>query len=239
MYRTEQIWLKPNKDISRLCHISKNLYNEANYLIRQEFFKNRKWIRYNDLTFQLKSSENYKELPSQTSQQILKVVDRNWNSFFRAIKTWKKQPNKFYAIPRLPKYKKKDGEFMLIFTNQQAKIKNDVLLLPEKGSVIGKIKTRIKELREVRIIPKAVGYVLEIIYNKEINVPKRNKSRIAGIDLGVRNLVTIANNIGEQPIVIKGGVAKSINQYYNKEKAKLQSVYDKQKIKLGIKMKQL
>ena len=239
MQRTEQIWLRPSAELSGLCHLSKNLYNEAMYIIRQEFFKTGKWVRYNDLTFQLKSSENYHKLPAQTSQQILKVVDRNWNSFFRAIKTWTKHPEKFYKMPRLPHYKKKDGEFILIFTNQQAKIKDGVLVLPKKGSVIGKIKTRVKDLREVRIIPKAVGYVLEIIYRKEIDVPKRDKNRVAGIDLGVRNLVTVGNNIGKQPIVVKGGAAKSINQYFNKEKTRLQSMYAKQGIKYGIKLKRL
>lgn len=239
MQRTEQIWLKPSTGISKLCHLSKNLYNEATYIIRQNFFDKGKWTRYNDLAFQLKSSENYKELPSQTAQQILKVVDRNWNSFFRTIKIWKKHPEKFYEMPRLPHYKKKDGEFMLIFTNQQAKIKDGMLFLPKKGSVIGNIKTRVKELREVRIIPKAVGYILEIIYQKEIVAPKRDKTRIAGIDLGVRNLVTIANNIGIQPVVVKGGVAKSMNQYFNKKKTGIQSEYDKQGTKNGMKMKRL
>jgi len=239
MQRTEQIWLKPSDELSKLCHLSKNLYNEAIYIIRQEFFKTGKWIRYNDLAFQLKTSENYKELPSQTAQQILKIVDRNWKSFFRAIKVWKNHPEKFYEMPRLSHYKNKDGEFMLIFTNQQAKIKDGVLILPKKGSVIGEIKTRLKNLKEVRIIPRAIGYVLEIVYEKTINVPKRDKTRIAGIDLGVRNLVTIANNIGKQPIVVKGGVAKSMNQYFNKRKTELQSKYDKQGIKNGVKMKQL
>lgn len=240
MQRTEQIWLKPSAELSRLCHISKNLYNEANYMIRQEFFESGKWMRYNNLAFQLKTSENYKKLPAQTAQQILKVLDRNWKSFFKAIKEWKEHPEKFYERPRLPRYKKKDGEFVLIFTNQQAKIKDGLLVLPKKiRSVIEKIKTRIEELREIRVIPKAVGYILEIIYKKDIKAPKRNKSRIAGIDLGVRNLVTIVNNIGKRPIVIKGGFAKSMNQYFNKEKSRLQSMYDRQDIKYGMKMKKL
>lgn len=238
--RTEQIWLKTSAELSRLCHISKNLYNEGNYIIRQELFNNGKWIRYNSLANQLKTSENYRILPAQTSQQILKYLDRSWKSFFNAIKEWKNHPGKFYEMPRIPKYKKKDGEFMLIFTNQQAKIRDSMLVLPKKvKDVIGKIRTRIKELKEVRIIPKAVGYVLEIVYEKVVNIPKRDRSRVAGVDLGVRNLVTVVNNIGMQPIVVKGGVAKSMNQYFNKERAGLQSMYDKQGIRYGLKMKLL
>jgi len=236
--RTEQTWMKGDETISRLCHISKNLYNEANYTIRQEFFKSGKWIRYNELNKQLKENENYKTLPAQTAQQTLKLVDRAWKSFFKAIKEWKKHPEKFLERPGIPGYKKKDGEFIVVFTNQQAKLRDGWLILPK---LIGmKIKTRIKEgLREVRIIPRGVGYVLEIVYNKTVDVIKRNKDIMVGIDIGVRNLITMVNNIGEQPIVVKGGVVKSMNQFYNKEKARLQSVYDSQGIKTGNKMRKL
>jgi putative transposase len=44
-----------------------------------------------------------------------------------------------------------------------------------------------------------------------------------GIDLGVDNLATCVNNIGIKPIVINGRIVKSINEYYNKKRAKLQS----------------
>ena len=234
--RTEQIWLKPDKTISHLCYLSKNLYNEANYAIRQEFFKTGKWIR--DLSL-LKESENYKTLPAQTAQQILRIVDKNWKSFFEAIKEWKIHPEKFYSRPQIPHYKKKDGKFMLVFTNQQSKLRDGWLIILPKLLCL-KIKTRVKEgLRQVRIIPKGVGYVLEIVYEKVIKVIKQNKTRIVGIDIGVRNLITMVNNIGVQPIVVKGGVVKSINQFYNKEKARVQSVYDLQGMKYGSKMHKL
>ena len=64
---------------------------------------------------------------------------------------------------------------------------------------------------------------MEIVY--EIEVPDCNETldKIATIDIGVDNFITMVNNIGEQPIVVKGGVIKSVNQYYNKQKAKLQA----------------
>jgi transposase len=105
--RTEQIWVKPDENISFLCHLSKNLYNEANYLIRQEFFKTGRWIRYYELSKELKESENYKSLPAQTAQQTLRLVDKSWKSFFKAVKVWKKEAKKFKVRPNLPKYKKK------------------------------------------------------------------------------------------------------------------------------------
>ena len=237
--RTEQIWIKGDSIISNLCHLSKNLYNQANYIIKNAEKEN--WIRYGDLNKILKEeSENYQSLPAQTSQQILKLLDKSWTSFFRAIKAWKKHPNNFYSKPNPPRYKKKNGEHVLVFTNQQCKIKDGILKFPKKVNL--EIKTRLLDatnLREVRIIPKGVGYVAEIVYEKEVEVEKKDESRVVGIDIGVRNLITIVNNIGLKPIVVKGGVAKSINQFYNKEKARVQSIYDLQGIKYGSKIQKL
>jgi len=243
--RTEQIWLKPNNDIGRLCHISKNLYNEANYIVRQEFIKNGNWTRYYQLNKILNGSgsnpsKNYKLLPSCSAQYTLKLLDRNWKSFFRAMKIWKVNPGKFKTKPNLPGYKKKDGEFILGFDNVKCKIKNGVLKFPKKAKL--EVKTRLDNetmLREVRIVPKGVGYVCEIVYKKEIESKKLDENKVAGIDLGVRNLMAMVNNIGVQPIVIKGGVAKSINQYFNKKLARLRSIYDRQGIKGGVRMKRL
>jgi len=239
----ERIWLKPSDELNYMCHISKNLYNEATYLIRQELFNTNKWIRYNELAKVLKDSENYKILPSQTGQQILKYVDRNWKSFFNGIRQYKKTPNTFFEHPHIPKYKHKNGVFMLIFTNQQIHIKNNILMFPKKmDDVLPEVKIRpfIKKLKEIRIIPQAVGYILEIVYDKTINSLKQDKNIIAGIDLGVRNLATIVDNTGKKPVVVKGGTVKSIIQYYQKEKARLQSIYGLQKQKKkGMQMKQL
>ena len=239
--RTEQIWIPSNKTISKFCHLSKNLFNQANYIIKNAEEGN--WIRYGDLNKILKEeNENYKSLPVQTSQQILKLIDKSWTSFFKLIKEWNVHPDKFYSKPNPPHYKKRNGEHILVFTNQQCKIKNNILKFPKK--VEFELKTRLSDdtnLREVRIIPKGVGYVAEIVYNKEYNVEKKDESRVVGIDFGSKNIITMVNNIGLKPIVIKddGKDIKSINQYYNKEKAVLQNIYAKQGIKNGNKLRRL
>ncbi|PYB67441.1 transposase, partial [Thermoplasma sp. Kam2015] len=111
-----------------------------------------------------------------------------------------------------------DGEFILIFTNQQCSIDNGILKFPKIMDL--EVKTRLDDvdLREVRIIPLGIGYDVEIVYSKEISdVSELSPKRILGIDIGVRNIVTIGNNISEKGIAVKGGVLKSINQYFNKE----------------------
>ena len=227
--RTEQIWLKPNKQISTLCHICKNLYNEANYIIRQEFINNGKWIRYNQLDKMLQPSENYRQLPSMTAQHVLRMLDKNWISFFRSIKDWKKHHDKYSGKPSLPKYKDKDGEYVAVFTNGSRRIdKQGFLRFPKKTGIKLKVKSTIdnNKVRQVCIIPKGYGYTIEVIFNKNIAIVKVKPKRIVGIDVGVRNLISIGNNIGKKPIVIKGGIAKSINQFYNKTRSEIQQIYD-------------
>ncbi len=246
MKRTEQIWINGTDNLRNLTRLSKNLYNEANYIIRQEMFNTNRWIRYNELNALLKSSENYSSLPAQTSQQILILLDKSWKSFFKAHKSWKKQPEKFKGRPKLPKYKNKEGEHVIVFTNQQCTIKNGNLRFPKLMDM--NIKTRLTDdtnIREVRILPKGIGYEVEIVYEKELKRTENEKpdedikqQRIIGIDIGVRNLVTIGNNISEEGIAVRTGLLKSINQFYNKTNAELKSINDLQENKLNTKRMQ-
>ena len=109
MRLTEQVQLPASKALSKLCHASKNLYNLANYYVRQEFFYLGNWLRYQDLWYMLKDKEAYGALPSQTSQQILRLLDKNWKSFFNSIRSWREHPEKFKGRPGIPKYKEKGG----------------------------------------------------------------------------------------------------------------------------------
>ena len=95
--------------IDDYCLRSKNLYNYANYIIRQEFISNNNWIRYNRLFSLVKNSEPYKDMGSNVGQGTLRILDKNWKSFFKAIKDWKKNPSKYLGRPKLPKYKEKNG----------------------------------------------------------------------------------------------------------------------------------
>ena len=214
--------------LSKLCHLAKNLYNSANYLIRQKFINEGHWTRYAELYALLKTTNSYRSLPAQTAQQVLRLLDKNWKAFFIAIEDWKQHPNKYHTRPRLPRYKPKDGESIVIFTNQQCRVRKNLLLLPRKTQ-LHSIKTRISEkLHQVRILPRGHHYILEIVYEQPSVNLMLDRSRVVSIDLGLTNLVTIVNNTGLQPWCVKGGVVKSINQYYNKQRARLYSIKDKQ-----------
>jgi putative transposase len=172
--------------------------------------------------FKTMKQVDYYELPGQLNQNIMKLVFRDWKSFFKSIKDYKENPLKYTGRPSIPKYKKKSSKMTVTLTNQICTLKDDKYLRFPKTSEklnIGKYMSEKGKLKEVRVVPKKDVIILEIIFSMENNVSVLNPDRIAAIDLGVNNLVTIGNNIGLQPIIIKGGAVKSMNQYYNKQRA--------------------
>lgn len=212
--------------IDDYCLKSKNLYNYANYIVRQEFINNDNWIRYNQLFHLVKTSEPYIDIGSNVGQGTLRILDREWKSFFVMIKDWSKCPQKYLGKPKLPKYLNKDGRFVLSLDNNKVKLKNGYIYFAWKPfkRFNNQFKTNAKEkILQCRFVPRGSHYVMEIIYL--IRVPDATDiiEQVASIDVGVDNFVTMVNNIGVQPIVIKGGIIKSINQYYNKKKSKIQS----------------
>ena len=107
------------------AHKSKNLYNHANFLVREAFVKQNKWLRYGELDKILKADveyDDYKQMPTaQAAQQTLRLLEKDWKSFFAAIKDWSAHKDKYLGRPKLPKYKPKDGKHILILTNQNVK----------------------------------------------------------------------------------------------------------------------
>jgi putative transposase len=197
----------------------------ANFHYRQFLFHLDEYITYYDLQVILKGHVTYKALPAQTSQQILRVVMKNWKSYWKSIKKYSTDKSKFLGRPKMPNYKRKDGESIAIFTNQNSWIKNGYLQFP--GSVmLPLIKTRIKNHQQVRILPKGSYYIIEIIYNQEETDLFLDKTRMFSIDLGINNLLATANNIGQRPFLVKGSIVKSINQWYNKVRAANRSLVD-------------
>ena len=215
--------------IKYYCKISKDLYNQTNYIIRQEFCNNHKWIRYdNNLIKLLRENEefnNIDKLPCvQCSQQILRLLDKNWKSFFKLIKDWKKNPSKYLGRPKLPKYKNKNGFNILIFTNQNCKLKDEFIVFPKKMKGF-KLKTKVDNIQQVRVIPKSNHLIIEVVYYKEIQEFKELESkRIIGIDLGLNNFATIANNCNLQTFIINGKSLKSMNKYWNKLNSNYQEI---------------
>lgn len=229
--RVEKHIVKKNNSYYQMfddfCFKSKNLYNHANYITRNEFVKNGKWVRYADLDKLLKAEveyPDYKQMPTaQSAQQILKLLDKNWKSFFVSIKDWSKHKDKYLGRPKLPKYKPKNGRFMLILTNQNVKLKDDILVFPKtfngftiKPQFVN--KENFISFQQIRVIPNNKQFTIELVYSIEIQDEKlEDNGKYLSIDIGIDNLATITNNIGLHPVIINGKGLKSINKYYNKQ----------------------
>lgn len=213
------------KVVDDLCYKSKNLYNYANYIVRQEYIKNENYINYYDMKKELKTHEPFISLGSQAAQQTLSILDTAWKSFFAAIKDYDKNKHKYLGRPNLPNYKNKEGRQVVILSNIQFKRIDGCIKFSWKPFRGFKVPTKITDkLMQIRFVPKGNHYTMEIVYETEVPIPIVHQiRRIAAIDLGVNNFATVSNNTGNQPFIINGKIIKSINQYYNKKKARMQT----------------
>lgn len=225
--------------LRELCRTAKNLTNQAIYNVRQYYFQEKQFLKYESNYHEMKNSESYKLLNSNMAQQTLKDVNEMFKSFFSLIKLAKQGKYNFKHI-KLPNYLPKNGYANLIIG--MINIKDDMILtVPYSYTFKKKYETKIqikvpkvlenKKIKEIRIIPKFNARFFEIQYTYEIQEEdiKLNTNNALAIDLGVNNLCTCVTNTGKS-FIVDGRKLKSINQFFNKQNAKLQSIKDKQNI---------
>lgn len=225
--------------LAEMCRYSNNLYNVALYNIRQYYFENKKFLTYESNCHVCKENENYSLLQAGVSQQTLKVVDRGFKSFFNLIRKAKHGEYRFQDV-KMPHYRKKGDMFNLVLSTNAIAIKNGYLQMPVSRT-FRKIhpdcdikipfpkRLEGKIIKEVRIIPIQNGkcFKIQYVYETEVVRTSLNTDNAIAIDLGVDNLASCITTLGTS-FIIDGRKLKSINQGWNKEKARLQSVADKQ-----------
>ena len=238
--QVKQLSKEDYRNLRSLAHYAKNLANEAMYNARQYYFAEKKYLNYEKNYFLLKKSENYKALNSNMAQQILKEVDGSFKSFFGLLKLARQGKYSFKDC-KLPHYLPKDSYTTLIIGF--VRIKGNKLIIPYSKSfkknhtpITINIPSKLvgKKIKEIRIIPKGQARFFEIqyIYETEIKENELNTAKALAIDLGINNLATCATTEGTS-FIIDGRKLKSINQWYNKYNAKLQSIKDKQHFGYG------
>ena len=169
------------------------------------------------------------------AQQILKEVGGSFKSFFGLLKE-AKQGKHALKDCRLPRYLPKDGYTTLVVGF--VRLKGNKLILPYSNSFKKTHKAveitippilLDKKVKEIRIIPKADARFFEIQYIYEAECIQRNlnTTNALALDLGINNLVTGVSSKGET-FIVDGRRLKSINQWFNKKNARLQSIKDKQ-----------
>jgi len=177
--------------------------------------------RFLDALFKVMKQTDYRSLPAQSSQAVMKAVFQAWSSFFTSIREYNKHPQKYTGRPRIPGYTKSNVK-EVFFSNQDCMIKAGKFLKLPKTRLrlnIGKLGCTNGKLKQVRVVPNHGHYVIELVFSYPQLQHKTSKSHLMAIDLGINNLATIVTTTGSKPLLVKGKIVKSINQYYNKMKA--------------------
>lgn len=219
MQKVEQHIIKDDR-FKDWCIKAKNLYNQMLYYWRQSIFGNIQYFSEFELVglMQEYNEENFRALPANTSQQIIKVLFKNIKGWQKARKEYAKNPSKFLGKPKLPKYKKELSE--LHFTSNQVKLKGGFVYFPK---MIGAapMKTNISNIDCCRVIPKSNHFVVEFVYTIEDMPQKEYNGNWMGIDIGLNNMATCVTK--DEAFIVNGKPLKAINNFYNKRKKKLQS----------------
>lgn len=229
---------KDYKHLLNYSHYSNNLYNYALYVTEEYFRETGKYIGRFSLDKAVSSNENYKLLPAQTSQQIIKLIDQNFRSFMTLLK--KKNKGHYSGNISKPKYRKKGGLYDIYFTNQCFRLKNGLVELSVSRTYkttnnVSKITIKFNKVIEgipqqlvLKPINKGQYFKLLIIYKeeykKQIKTISANK---ISIDLGINNFATVYSTV-TRPFILNGKPLKSYNSYYNKLKAKILSQLKKE-----------
>ena len=255
MYRTDRIYVNTQHEMfpyfDTLAHKAKNLYNASLFRIRNAFTAHGKTnvtsnekevldelallkgqktyhvLEYIVLERLMRVTQNpdfFSELPMQSAQATVRHACSTFQSWLAALRKYKQNPTLFTGKPRMPKYCKGDITTFTL-TNQNAVIYGDELKLPKTKQRL-KIRKRCNaRLQEVKVCPVSGGYDVLLVYQvKEPSVKAGSHS--AAVDFGVDNTMAVVTDTGDS-IIFKGECIKSINQYFNKQKAWRVSVMSK------------
>lgn len=232
-------------EIDRLAFLSKNLYNISLYNIRQYFFETKEFFNLNKNFNLIKNIQmnDYESLPRKVSNKVLLQVNQDFSSFFKGLKEYKKNPNKFNGKPEIPQYKDKiDGRNVVMYEKgaiSKKQLDNGVFNPSGTGIYIS-TKLTYKEIKEARLVKKVDSYVIEIIYEKMNKELIEDNGVYCGGDLGMNNLIAMTFNNGDKPFIVNGKPLKSINHFYNKRLAFLKSELEtKNKLKTSKQIKKL
>ena len=227
MLLIEKQIIKPSnplyKELDGLCFLSKNLYNSTLYTIRQHYFNTKKYLTSFAIIkdFTKEDQADFRALPAKVSRYTIQLVDQNMKSFFALLK--KKQANQYNKPVRLPKYlDTKTGRQVVYYHKQSLSFKKDGFVKLSKSNIEFKTKVSKNDIQYLQIVPCGNHIKVMIGYYKTKKKTKTTQKRIASIDIGQNNLMTVTSNVFH-PVIYNGKPVKSVNQFYNKIKAQEQS----------------
>lgn len=189
--------------------------------------KDHRLVGYNFMDFYFKktNNENYNSsLPKQSAQHVIKDACNSFKGWFRALKSYKRDPSKFIGKPKMPKYRKSGSVYIVKLTNQDAvlyknKFGYEVKFPKTKHRLNFTNKAKDKKLKEVNIKCEYGVYKITYLFEDKTGLAENKGNIVCGIDLGVNNIAAIQTSNGDS-LLVKGKFIKSKNQWYNKKIAK-------------------
>ncbi len=216
------------KELDHLCFLSKNLYNVTLYTIRQHYFNTKKYLTAFTIIkdFTKENQVDFRALPAKVSRYTVQLVDQNMRSFFALLK--KKQANQYDKPVRLPKYlNKTNGRQVVHYDKSSLRSKKDGFIKLAKSDIEFKTKIPKNKIQYLKLVPCGNHIKIMIGYYETKKKTRTTQKRIASIDIGQNNLMTVTSNVFH-PVIYNGKPVKSVNQFYNKIKAEEQSRLIKQ-----------
>lgn len=251
MYLTKKIIYKPTElelnILNSLAFSSAKLWNIANY--EKKNYKSLGFSNFPDWYDQkkrLKSNFWYKNLPSQTAQDVLDKLQKSWKSFFELNKS------KGVKNPKPPRFKGEKDLFNFTFLNNGFERIDDKTInftiskqqkeyLKDEYSFDSKYLTlKINNFQEIKGNIKIIEfkslkdktYQINVVYEIEEKPLKVDNKHYLSIDIGIKNLFTCYDNVGNS-FIISGSKYLEISHYFNKKISNLQEIANKQQISSG------
>lgn len=231
--------------VDKLSLHSARLYNSCCYNIKQRFLNNNEYLPFKEQYQQICDNPNFKLLINDSAQQTFRIVDKSYRSFFSLLKL--KAKGKYSGDIKTPHYLPKDKGWSVFVAGRSVRVKNNSIYIGlskafkelyniQQRDLILPLPKNINRnaIHQLQIKPAFNGreYQMIIVYEKEVTPFSLNKNNYLSIDCGLDNLFTCYDSKNHTSFIISGKHIKSVNQFYNKKKAMLQSNYDVQHKKL-------
>ena len=160
------------------------------------------------------------DLSMQASQSVLRNAVGDMDNWLAAVKQYKKDSSGFLGVPKMPHYVKADKK-TTEFTNQDCRFRNGEVRFPlTKDTVKLGYVPEDAVLKSVEIKPYYEQFLILCTFEIQDIIVNENMPHILSADHGVENLVAAVTNEGNA-FLFKGGAIKAMNQWFNKERARL------------------
>lgn len=231
--------------IAHMCYAASKLWNICNY--ERIHYKELGLTRYPDWYYQKsyhKDNMWFKSLPSQTAQEVCKLLDKSWKSFYSL------QKSKGIENPRPPRFKqsgiaitymqngimheKESEQVRLSIPKGLREYMRDTYSINDRYLFLkNKIFKDIDRMKQLRIYPPQDN-ICEVIaiYETKDTEELSDNGHYLSIDLGLHNLFTCYDSEGSS--FITGREYLSICRKYDKEIKRVQSQWARTQADKGI-----